>query len=113
MFDYMRILILRSRPKDGVSKDGTAHGRFFSSLLKKWYRSWGRVTGGWTGWPNRARPASCVRSIGGRRCQALALAGNAALTDPVCGKSPEHQWMVDLAAAEAPDFRYRRTGAED
>jgi len=47
------------------------------------------------------------------RCQALALAGDAALTDPVCDKSPEHQRIVELAAAEAPDFRYRRIGAED
>ncbi len=31
----MRILILRSRPKGGVSKDGTAHGWFFSNLLGK------------------------------------------------------------------------------
>ena len=29
----MRILILSSRPKGGVSKDETAHGWFFSSLL--------------------------------------------------------------------------------
>ncbi len=50
---------------------------------------------------------------GGCRCQALALAGDAALTDPVCDKSPEHQRIVELAAAEAPDFRYRRIGAED
>ena len=58
-----------------------------------------------------------MRSIGGCRCQALALAGDAALTDPVCDKSPEHQRIVELAAAEAaaeaPDFRYRRIGAED
>ena len=50
---------------------------------------------------------------GGCRCQALAPAGDAALTDPVCAKSPEHQRIVELAAAEAPDFRYRRIGAED
>ncbi len=37
---------------------------------------------------------------GGCRCQALALAGDAALTDPVCDKSPEHQRIVELAAAE-------------
>ena len=50
---------------------------------------------------------------GGRRCRALALAGDAALTNPVCDKSPEHQWIVESAAAEAPDFRYRGIGAED
>ncbi len=50
---------------------------------------------------------------GGCRCQTLALAGDAALTDPVGDKSPEHQWIVELAAAEAPELRYRRIGAED
>jgi len=54
-----------------------------------------------------------VRSIGRCRCRALALAGDAALTDSVCDKSPEHQWIVELAAADAPDFRYRGIGAED
>ena len=44
---------------------------------------------------------------------ALALAGDAALTDPVGDKSPEHRRIVELAAAEAPDFLYRRIGAED
>ncbi len=52
--------------------------------------------------------------MGGCRCQALAPAGDAALTDPVCDKSPEPQRIVELAAAEAaaeaPDFRYRRIG---
>ncbi len=33
MSDCMRILIRRSRPRGDVSKDGTAHGWFFSSLL--------------------------------------------------------------------------------
>ncbi len=51
--------------------------------------------------------------MGGCRCQTLALAGDAALTDSVGDKSPEHQWIVELAAAEAPEFRYRRIGAED
>ena len=53
--------------------------------------------------------ASCERKtvdFGGCRCQAMALAGDASATDPVCVKSPHH---VDLqaraeahAAAEAP-----------
>ena len=54
-----------------------------------------------------------MRSIGRCPCRALALAGDAALTDPVCDKSPEHQWIVELAATDAPDFRYRGIGAED
>jgi pyrroloquinoline quinone biosynthesis protein E len=49
---------------------------------------------------------------GGCRCQALALAGDAAATDPACELSPEHERIVALAEAEsdaAPaDFVYRR-----
>lgn len=48
---------------------------------------------------------------GGCRCQALALVGDAAATDPACGLSPDHAMMTDLAAAEsdaaASDFAYR------
>jgi pyrroloquinoline quinone biosynthesis protein E len=49
---------------------------------------------------------------GGCRCQALALIGDAAATDPVCEKSPHHERIAALAAAEAEaradDFEYRR-----
>ena len=52
---------------------------------------------------------------GGCRCQALALAGNAALTDPACGLSPHHADLLALAERESasppPAFRYRRFGA--
>jgi len=37
---------------------------------------------------------------GGCRCQALAIAGDAAATDPACARSPDHHWMAD-AIAEA------------
>ena len=51
---------------------------------------------------------------GGCRCQALALTGDAANTDPVCEKSPNHQQIFDLAAAEAAAdrdaFDYRAFG---
>jgi PqqA peptide cyclase len=47
---------------------------------------------------------------GGCRCQALALAGDAAIADPVCVRS-EHRGQVEAALAERPDpappFRYR------
>jgi pyrroloquinoline quinone biosynthesis protein E len=33
---------------------------------------------------------------GGCRCQALAIAGDAALTDPACDRSPHHGLMVEL-----------------
>lgn len=70
-----------------------------------------------TGW--MAEPCrSCARreiDWGGCRCQALALAGDAAATDPACELSPRHAALVAAAegesAAPAPDFRYRRMPA--
>ena len=51
---------------------------------------------------------------GGCRCQALALTGDAAKTDPVCELSPDHERIAELAKTEseaAPaDFQYRRMG---
>lgn len=44
---------------------------------------------------------SCERKtidFGGCRCQAMAVAGDAAATDPVCVKSPDHAKMQALAA---------------
>ncbi len=59
--------------------------------------------------------SSCERKEidwGGCRCQALALAGDAAATDPACHKSPHHDRIVALATGEAagerPDYRWRR-----
>jgi pyrroloquinoline quinone biosynthesis protein E len=58
--------------------------------------------------------ASCERreiDWGGCRCQALALTGDAAATDPVCWKSPQHGTVAALAEAEslaqADTFTYR------
>ena len=54
----------------------------------------------WMGEPCR----SCERreiDWGGCRCQALALAGDAAATDPACSKSPHHARIEAMAAAEA------------
>ena len=67
-----------------------------------------------TGWmPEPCR--SCERrehDWGGCRCQAFALAGDAAATDPACARSPRHAEIFALAAAEAaappPAFAYRR-----
>jgi pyrroloquinoline quinone biosynthesis protein E len=52
---------------------------------------------------------------GGCRCQALALLGDAAETDPACGKSPFHGKIEALATAEAatdapPEYIYRAPG---
>jgi pyrroloquinoline quinone biosynthesis protein E len=60
--------------------------------------------------------ASCERreiDWGGCRCQAFALTGDAARTDPVCALSPDHAAPVlatEEAAAPPPPFRYRRMG---
>ena len=56
--------------------------------------------------------ASCPRrdeDFGGCRCQAFALAGDAAATDPVCHLSP-HRTRVDALAAIQTDspYHYRR-----
>ncbi len=67
-----------------------------------------------TGW--MAEPCrSCeFREIdlGGCRCQAFALAGDAAATDPACGRSPLHRTIFALASGEAEqdrrEFVYRR-----
>jgi pyrroloquinoline quinone biosynthesis protein E len=51
---------------------------------------------------------------GGCRCQAQALAGDAAATDPVCGLSPHRARVNEMTTAETgaapPMFRYRRYG---
>ncbi|KQT66221.1 MULTISPECIES: pyrroloquinoline quinone biosynthesis protein PqqE [unclassified Aureimonas] len=47
---------------------------------------------------------SCERKavdFGGCRCQALALTGDAAATDPACIKSPMHMTLGEIAAREA------------
>ncbi len=59
--------------------------------------------------------ASCERreiDWGGCRCQALAIVGDAAQTDPACGLSPRHADLVAVAEGESgrepPAFEYRR-----
>lgn len=55
---------------------------------------------------------SCDRrdiDFGGCRCQAMAIAGDAAATDPVCRKSPDRakvDALLEVAASDAP-FVYR------
>jgi radical SAM protein with 4Fe4S-binding SPASM domain len=56
--------------------------------------------------------ASCPRrdvDFGGCRCQAFALTGDAAATDPVCHLAPDHAQVAELAAVrtDAP-YVYRR-----
>jgi len=50
---------------------------------------------------------------GGCRCQAFALVGNAAATDPTCALSPDRHVLdepLKEALGESPDFVYRRYG---
>lgn len=50
---------------------------------------------------------------GGCRCQAYALVGNAAATDPACALSPDRHVLeqpLQEALGEAPEFVYRRYG---
>ncbi|MDO5368992.1 MAG: pyrroloquinoline quinone biosynthesis protein PqqE, partial [Paracoccus sp. (in: a-proteobacteria)] len=50
--------------------------------------------------------------FGGCRCQAMAIAGNARATDPVCRRSPFRAKLDALIEAETsappPAFEYRR-----
>jgi PqqA peptide cyclase len=85
-------------------------------LCDIWYHSpaFARFRG--TEW--MAEPCrSCERreiDWGGCRCQAFALTGDAARTDPACSLSPDHALLAEarLEAAEAtPDFIYRQHSA--
>ena len=60
---------------------------------------------------------SCPRreiDYGGCRCQAFALTGDAANTDPACSLSPLHEQWAKVAEIEShetpPEFIYRRPG---
>ena len=62
---------------------------------------------------------SCERreiDWGGCRCQAFALTGDAARTDPACALSPDHG-LLSIARSEAaeadPDIRYRQHSGAD
>jgi len=87
-----------------------------AGLAEIWYHSpaFERFRG--TAW--MAEPCrSCERreiDWGGCRCQAFALTGDAARTDPVCGLSPDHAILAEArreAEAAAPDFVYRQHSA--
>ena len=87
------------------------------SLADIWYRSPAFNAFRGTDWmPDPCR--SCERKErdwGGCRCQAMALLGDAALTDPACAKSPFHARIEAMAqaesAAEPPTYHYRAIGA--
>ncbi len=66
-----------------------------------------------TGWMKEPCRSCAFREadFGGCRCQALAVAGDAAATDPACELSPHHAAMLTMAEQEAADgateYRYR------
>jgi pyrroloquinoline quinone biosynthesis protein E len=67
-----------------------------------------------TAWMQEPCSSCALKEIdfGGCRCQALALAGDAAATDPVCHFSPRHAAVQAMAEAESQadvrEFVYRR-----
>jgi pyrroloquinoline quinone biosynthesis protein E len=68
---------------------------------------------GWMKEPCRSCPRKTV-DFGGCRCQAFALTGDAANTDPVCTLSPR-RGLIDQAirdSDEAAEFRYRVIAGE-
>ena len=84
-----------------------------ASLSEIWYHS--PVFAHFRGTAWMAEPCrSCERreiDWGGCRCQAFALTGDAARTDPACSLSPDHALLVGArreAAAATPDFVYRQ-----
>jgi pyrroloquinoline quinone biosynthesis protein E len=86
-----------------------------TSLREAWERAEAFTRFRGTAWmPEPCR--SCDRreqDWGGCRCQAFALTGDAAATDPACALSPHHA-LLDLAVAEAAEageaFTYREIG---
>jgi pyrroloquinoline quinone biosynthesis protein E len=60
----------------------------------------------WLPEPCRSCPESS-RDFGGCRCQAFALTGDPAVTDPACELSPHHQIIVEARNAAPESLRYR------
>ena len=87
-----------------------------ASLAEIWYHSPAFAHFRGTAW--MAEPCrSCERreiDWGGCRCQAFALTGDAARTDPACSLSPDHALLAGArreAAEATPDFVYRQHSA--
>jgi pyrroloquinoline quinone biosynthesis protein E len=84
------------------------------TLSEIWYQGAAFEKFRGTAWMQEPCASCALKEIdfGGCRCQALALAGDAAATDPVCHLSPRHAQVLAMAEAEslAPttEFVYRR-----
>ena len=101
---------------------GTIPGLVFDrfgdkTLAEIWHQSAAFNAFRGTGWM-REPCRGCERKEidwGGCRCQAMAIAGSAAETDPACAKSPLHARMAMLIDEAIPadhhEFRYRRIGS--
>lgn len=68
-----------------------------------------------TGWMPEPCQSCALKEVdwGGCRCQALALGGDAASTDPTCARAPAHGRIAQILAdrpAEPPPLAYRRIG---
>jgi len=73
------------------------------SVRDIWFQSplFNRFRGeSWLPEPCRSCPERS-KDLGGCRCQAFLLAGDAAVTDPACDKAPDHQLVLDAIAASA------------
>ena len=74
-----------------------------TGLREAWYESDGFNRYRGTDWMKEPC-SSCPekeKDLGGCRCQALMLAGDAAAADPVCGKSPRHDVVLEALAGAA------------
>jgi len=94
----LRFDTIHDRPLRAIWYDGAAFNAFRGT---EWMRE-----------PCRSCDRKTV-DFGGCRCQAMALLGDAAATDPVCVKSPHHAALQDRADAYAAsadgDIVYRAT----
>jgi pyrroloquinoline quinone biosynthesis protein E len=78
-------------------KDSSVKEIWYESKAFNFYRG-----DDWMQEPCRSCPEK-TKDLGGCRCQALMLTGDAANADPVCDKSPHHQLVVDaVALAQIP-----------
>jgi len=95
----MRFDTVKDRPLAGIWYEGEAFNRFRGF--------------DWMKEPCRSCPRKEI-DFGGCRCQAFALTGDAAATDPACSLSPNHHLMEEITgsytSAEPPPFVYRRIG---
>ncbi len=90
------------------------------SLRSIWMESPGFQAFRGNGWMLEPCRSCALREIdfGGCRCQALAIAGDAAATDPACELSPHHPRMLALAEQDTAgsgrgySYRGRAAGAE-